>query len=519
MKYALVQLNPKMGDFPANTKKILDFIKRAHEEKCDLVLFPEMTLMGYHPKDLLERSFLIKKQLHFLKEIHKKIPKGLHCFLGVIRFAKKSSQPVYYNSVVLLKKNSPLRFFDKGALPRYDMFDERRFFELGPSLSKKILSLKGKKILITVCEDIWEQIPKNHMPKKVDLILNASASPFTKTKEQARINAIKKISKKLKAPLLYANLVGAQDDVIFDGGSLAMDSRGFLEKQPLYFEENLITGELNFSKKKKVFYQKETERLKNAIVFGMKDFARKSRFEKVHLGLSGGIDSAVTACLAAEAFGGKNVTCLGLPGPFSDPKSLEVSRKLSSTLATQWKVISIQSSYDHIVTEYKKVSPEIKFSTVHENIQSRIRGLYLMAWANDQKSLLLNTSNKSELAWGFGTLYGDLIGGLSPLGDLVKSDVYKIANLYRDQIPEFILNRPPSAELRPGHKDTDTLPPYSKLDFYVENFVEKTFPPKTHIEESALKHIDRFEFKRRQFCPILKLSERSFGISRRYPIH
>ncbi len=532
-RIGVAQINPTLGDFENNKIKILEFIHRAKEMKCSLVVFPECSLFGYHPFDLLERSDEVDRQEKQFSDLCKKIPAGIGVVVGLITRNKSPRGKPYYNSAAFLVKGKKPKVFNKQLLPTGDVFDEGRFIEAG-DLSKNFFSHQGRKYLITICEDIWawefpnkrslyKENPLTKIPrKKVDLVINISASPYFLGKMKLREQVALKTAKHFKAPLLYANLVGAQDEIIFDGQSFLMTPSGKKPFKCLAFQEHLNVFDL---KTQETWHNpgvlNKTEELHKALVLGIQDFCSKTGLSKVHLGLSGGIDSAVVACLAVDAVGPGKVSTLALPGPFSSPESLNLAKKMAAQLGVAFKKLSIVGTYEKALQDFSKTFEFDQFNLVNENLQARLRGLFLMAYANKENSLLLTTGNKSEYATGYATLYGDMCGGLAPIADLTKAQVYELAEYYNSQvelIPKEIIERPPTAELRPGQKDQDSLPPYPELDKAVVNLVEKQNPARTDTEKWLLKSLFKSEFKRWQAPPILKVSSHSFGRGRRYPV-
>jgi NAD+ synthase (glutamine-hydrolysing) len=534
MRIALAQTNSRLGDFQYNSNKIIEYIKRASEKRCQLVVFPEATIFGYHPMDLLERRSVVLEQLKYLKKINKVIPQNMGVIIGAFTLNPNRNGKPYYNSAVFLEKNKKPQVFHKELLPTYDVFDEARHIEKG-RLEKNILHWNGKKILITICEDIWA-FPKNSKsnslyfenpirrvrPGSVDLCVNLSASPYFIDKMEQRHFVTRSVVKHLKCPMIYANLVGAQDELIFDGGSFALNKKGKIIAQSIRFDEDLnvvdfateIGGHRTLEKNK-------VECLRQALVLGIRDFINKLNIKTVHLGISGGVDSALVACLAVDALGADRVKGVALPGPYSTKLSLNLAKQLAKNLNIELMVFDIKKIYKSSVLEINKTFGTSDFGLMHENLQARIRGQVLMSYANKNSSLLLNTTNKSEMASGYGTLYGDLCGGLSPIGDLLKSDVYALTDLYNNEyeiIPKKIITRAPTAELRPNQKDSDSLPVYEKLDQAVIRLVEKMAAAKTKEEKFLLQALMRNEFKRWQSPPILKVREHSFGQGRRMPL-
>ena len=536
MRIALAQTNSNLADFKKNKDKILEFITRAKAKKADLVIFPEASLFGYHPFDLLEREQLVDEQLKELKDLIKFIPQDMSVLFGGFEKNKKAKGRPYFNTAFLCEKNKLIKTFHKELLPTGDVFDEARFIEKG-KVKDNYFKIKNKKFLLTICEDIWAwednkgksiylENPLKKMPKqKIDLVINMSASPFYEGKLKQREFCVAQTAKYFRAPTVYVNMVGAQDEIIYDGQSFLVDANGKKKFSCRSFEEDLNVFELetleDWNVDKAVQGEGVTEQLRKALVLGLKDFVQKTGMDSVHLGLSGGIDSAVVACLAVDAFGPAQVKLFALPTEFNHSESFELASRLAKNLRLELQTISIQPIYEKIKTLLDEAFHVKQFQLMHENIQSRIRGLTMMAYSNFKSSMLLTTGNKSEYATGYATLYGDMCGGLAVIGDLTKKQVYALANFYNleyELIPKRIIGRPPSAELRPNQKDQDSLPPYDKLDQSVVNIVEKRKKPQTETDKWLMPILDRSEFKRWQAPPILKISEHSFGRGRRYPI-
>jgi NAD+ synthase (glutamine-hydrolysing) len=534
MRIALAQINSNLADFEFNKNKIIENIHRLAEKKSELIIFPEASLFGYHPFDLLERSNLVDQQTRALKEILKTIPVGVHVLIGGFEKNKNKKGRPYFNTAFLCQKNKIVKTFHKELLPTGDVFDEARFIEKG-SLKNNYFKIKNKKFFLTICEDIWAWEQKNKKSdytenplkkikrEKIDLIINMSASPFDLSKLKKREFVVSETAKYFKAPMVYTNLVGAQDELIYDGQSFLVDAKGKKQFQMLSFEEDSNVFDLNTLESWNTKSKPESaiEQLHKALVLGLRDYAKKTNQHKVHLGLSGGIDSAVVAALAADAFGPQNVSLFALPTQFNLSESFTTAKQMAANIGCRIKEISIQSTFEHIKNIFDAEFSVVEFGLVHENMQSRIRGLYLMAYSNLTASLLLTTGNKSEYATGYSTLYGDMCGGLAPIGDLTKKQVYDLAKFYNQNteiIPQFIIERPPSAELRPNQKDQDSLPVYDDLDKSVENIVQKKLTVKSETEKWLYSKLMKTEFKRWQAPPILKISEHSFGRGRRYPI-
>ena len=536
MRIALAQINSRLAGFEKNKIKILEYVRQAKEKKADLVIFPEASLFGYHPFDLLERESLVDQQNKELKDLIKKLPEDISVLIGgFVKNKNKKGRP-YFNAAFLCQKNKIVKTFYKELLPTGDVFDEARFIEKG-SVRNNYFKLKNKKFFLTICEDIWawedkkskSNYAENPIVKvkkqKIDLVINMSASPYFTNKTRQREYVVSKTAQYFKAPLVYVNMVGAQDEIIYDGQSFVMTPKGEKKLSCLAFSEDLNVFDLksledwNSTKNRKK--ESEIELLRKALILGIKDFLNKNNFKKVHFGLSGGIDSAVLACLAADAIGPQNVQLFALPTKFNENISYTLAEKLAKTLTINLKTISIQGMFEFIKNILDLEFSITDFNLMHENLQSRLRGLVLMAYSNLTSSLLLTTGNKSEYATGYATLYGDMCGGLAPLGDLTKKQIYQLAALYNSEveiIPNQIITRPPSAELRPNQKDQDSLPDYDALDKAVVNLVEKKKKTKNKTEEWLAAVLMKTEFKRWQAAPILKISEHSFGRGRRYPL-
>ncbi len=533
MRIALAQINPTLADFQNNKDKILHFIEQAQQRRCKMVVFPECALFGYHPYDLLEREKLVVEQEKIIGQIAKKIPKDMAVILGMItRTGLKRGRP-YYNSAVLLIQGKKPRFFHKTLLPTGDVFDEARFIEQG-DMTKNYFKWKGKDFFLTICEDIWAWPDrKGHSPyqinpiqkvpkKKVDLVINLSASPYYAGKMKYREEMVAQTAKYFSAPMMYVNLIGAQDEVIFDGSSFVLDKKGQKKLSCQSFEEDINVLDLEtlepWSRTAQVPLNEEIRR---ALVLGIRDFALKCGLKKLHLGLSGGIDSALVAALAVDALGPSAVTAFALPGPFNAKESLQLASQLAKNLGIHFSEIEIGGLYEETKKIFEKALDVREFGVVHENAQTRLRGLLLMAYANKENSLLLTTSNKTEYACGYATLYGDMCGGLAPIGDLTKEQVYDLVrhyNLQKEIIPGQIISRAPSAELRPNQKDQDSLPAYDELDKSVVNLVENYGAARSQTDKWLLPILMQTEFKRWQAPPVLKVSKHSFGRGRRFPI-
>ncbi len=527
MRIALGQMNSFLGDFSGNLKKIVEMAEEAAEKRCDLIVFPELNIFGYHPCDLLERPGVIEMQMQAIDELLEKLPDSIHCLVGAVTHNKGRGKK-YFNSALLIHNGSILQEFGKQLLPVYDVFDDSRHFSPG-TLTDNHFKIAGQTVQLLICEDMWgwdslhETNPIVDIPPQSrDIVVNMSASPFTGEKRGQRLHHARQTAKQLSAPLVYVNMVGAQDELIYDGGSFAITAEGEVVAQSAYFVEDLNvidlpkeTGGLRKTP------QEDIEHLHQSLVLGIRDFVRKTGFKKVHLGSSGGIDSAVVAALAADAIGPQNLTSIAMPTQFNSPRSLSLAEALATNLGCSFFNLPIEKSFQALVKNYESTFGDKEFSLLHENMQARLRGLFLMGFANEHNSLLLSTGNKSEYATGYSTLYGDMCGGLAPIGDLLKSQVYALAKHYNKEqelIPDEIITRPPSAELNVDQKDSDSLPDYNILDKSVEDLVGRQQKAQTEVDSWVLEKLYVSEFKRWQMPPILKVSDHAFGQGRRMPI-
>ncbi|HHH50724.1 MAG TPA: NAD+ synthase [Saprospiraceae bacterium] len=539
MKIAIAQLNFHIGNFDGNLKKMLASVEQAKTQAVDIVCFSELATCGYPPRDFLEFDDFIKQAERTVKKLAK-AAKGIAIVVG-----SPSKNPVIegkdlYNSVYFLADGKIKQVQHKTLLPTYDIFDEYRYFE--PASEFKVVEYKGKKIALTVCEDIWNVGNENPMyticpldelmPQKPDFIINVSASPFSYEQANARIHVLKANVKRYGLPMFYINHCGAQTQILFDGGSLVMSPNEKVFDELPYFEECIRTYDLEEVKKN----QKSNERTKNkmtlihdAIVMGIRDYFGKLGFKRAILGLSGGIDSAVTLVLAARALGADNVRAVLLPSQFSSDHSINDARQLAQKLGVQYDIMPISSIYDSFENILKPHFLGTQFDITEENIQARVRGVLLMAMSNKFGNIVLNTSNKSEMAVGYGTLYGDMCGGLSVIGDVYKTEVFDLAryiNTTEEIIPNNTITKPPSAELRPDQKDSDSLPAYEDLDEILYQYIEKRKGPKEIIKMGfekklvlrILRLVNINEFKRFQTAPVLRVSTKAFGMGRRMPI-
>jgi len=554
MKIFLAQQNYHIGNFESNTQKIIYAIEEAKKQGGDLILFSELSVCGYAPKDFLEFEDFISKCYKAIDEI-KEHADTIGVLVGAPDRNPVKEGKDLFNAAYFLYEKEVKGIAHKTCLPNYDVFDEYRYFE--PAYDWKVLEFKGKKLAVTICEDIWNLgdnpmyriCPMDELMKQQpDVMLNLSASPFDYTHGEDRKAIIKANVTKYKLPLFYCNAVGSQTEVVFDGTSYIFDKDANLCGQLPSFQSALQSFILNDDgtidapiiepasrvpdKELNPSALEENlniEQVYDAIVMGIRDYFTKMGFTKAILGSSGGIDSAVTLALACEALGKENVRAILMPSEYSTGHSVSDAEELSKNLGNPYDIVPIRNIYDSFLQELKPIFKDLPFSIAEENIQSRSRGNLLMAIANKFGYILLNTSNKSELATGYGTLYGDMAGGLGVLGDCYKMQVYALAkyiNRYKEIIPNNIITKAPSAELRPGQKDADSLPDYSILDSLLFQYIERRQGPKeikaqgfdAALVDRVLKMVNINEYKRNQFCPIIRISPKAFGVGRRVPI-
>ena len=535
MRIALAQLNYHIGHFESNTLKIIDTANKAQKLGAELTVFAEMAISGYPPRDFLEFEDFIdscEAQLDIIAEACFDIP----LILGVpIRNTTNKGKPLFNAAVFLFQGKK--KYFRKGLLPDYDVFDEYRYFE--PADRFECLNFRGKKIALTVCEDLWnvedhplyvKQPMEELILEEPDLLINIAASPFDYDQAEKREKVLRKNVEKYKLPLVYVNHVGAQTELLFDGGSLAMDRNGRIISRLRFFEEDLQIVDLDNSDAHFVnALPGKIERIHDALVMGIRNYFQKLGFSKAVLGLSGGLDSAVTMVLAARALGSENVHAVLMPSQFSSDHSVQDALELAKNLGSPCQTIPIKEIYKGFESELSETFKGKAFDVTEENIQARIRGVLLMALSNKFGYILLNTSNKSEAAVGYGTLYGDMNGGLSVLGDVYKTEVFELAgfiNSDQEIIPENTIIKPPSAELRPDQKDSDSLPEYELLDRILYAYIEQRKGPEAivklgidpHTVARVLRLVNMNEYKRYQSPPILRVSPKAFGMGRRLPI-
>ncbi len=554
MKIFLAQQNYHIGNFESNTQKIINAIETAKQQGGDLIVFSELSVCGYAPRDFLEFEDFINKSYAAL-DIIKQHADTIGVLVGapdrnMIREGKD-----LFNAAFLLYQKEIKGIAHKTCLPNYDVFDEYRYFE--PAYEWNVMEFKGRRIAVTICEDIWNLgdnplyriCPMDELMKQQpDIMINLSASPFDYTHDEDRKATIKSNVLKYKLPLFYCNAVGSQTEIVFDGASLIFDAAANLCGQMPFFEESLQSFILNddgtidapviepASRMPDALLEPITlephlniDKVYDAVVLGIRDYFSKMGFTKAILGSSGGIDSAVTLALACAALGKDNVRAVLMPSQFSTGHSVNDAEQLSMNLDNPYDIIPVENIYNSFLNELKPIFKEMPFSIAEENLQSRTRGNLLMAIANKFGYILLNTSNKSELATGYGTLYGDMAGGLGVLGDCYKLQIYQLAkyiNREKEIIPVNIITKPPSAELRHGQKDSDSLPEYEILDKILYQYIERRQGPNeikaqgfdAALVDRVLKLVNINEYKRNQFCPIIRISPKAFGVGRRMPI-
>jgi NAD+ synthase/NAD+ synthase (glutamine-hydrolysing) len=540
VKIALGQINPTVGDFSGNAAKIVDFSHRAQAAGAGLILFPELSICGYPPRDLVERASFVARNRETADRIAAET-RGIAVICGLVTPAHAETGKAAMNSAALLRDGRVAFVQSKMLLPTYDVFDEMRNF--APAKSQTLFPMGEKQIALTICEDAWND--KHFWNRRLytfdpvealvqaggNLLLNISASPFWMGKRELRRSMLATIARSDKVPVAMVNQVGGNDSLVFDGSSMVFNSAGEIIAQGKSFEEDLVlfdserlTGDMHPQ------IEGEEASVYAALVLGTRDYVRKCGFQSVIVGLSGGIDSALTACIAAEALGGENVLSVGMPGPYSSTGSIDDARALAKNLGIRFEVLCITEIFEAYRRTLQKTLAGRKEDTTEENLQSRARGTLLMALSNKFGAIVLSTGNKSELGVGYCTLYGDMVGGLAVISDVPKTLVYRLShyvNSLRPVIPAASLEKPPSAELRPNQKDSDSLPPYEVLDPILEDYVEEGHT----AEQIAAEHqfdlalvkkviamVNRNEYKRQQAAPGLKISAKAFGYGRRFPI-
>jgi NAD+ synthase (glutamine-hydrolysing) len=537
MKISLSQINPTVGDLRGNTEKIIKEIEKAKDLSSDLIVFPELSLIGYPPRDLIYNPDLARAVGKIINDVIAPTSYDIGIILGCPSYDGNS----IYNSALFFYKGRLFFRQDKTLLPSYDVFDETRYFK--PAKDISTISFRGLRLGITICEDIWND--KDYWNRRlyevdpveklisqgIDLIINISASPYYYKKCSLRLDMLTHIAKKYKKEIIYVNQVGGNDELIFDGSSLVVDKNGFILWRGKAFEEDFGTIDITqdtTSKETPDNIKEDISYIYRALVLGIRDYFAKTGFKKALVAISGGIDSSVAVCLAVSALGSENVLGISMPSRYSSKESVIDAEILARNLGIEFRVVPIEKVFSSFI---ELLNPEDRplMDMAEENLQARIRGNIIMFISNREGYLVLSTGNKSELAMGYCTLYGDMSGGLLVIGDLPKTLVYELArfiNREREIIPSRVFIKPPSAELRPNQKDEDSLPPYSILDPIIRAYVEDNLPTDRIVEigferdlvENVIKRIDLAEYKRRQSAPILKITTKAFGIGRRMPI-
>jgi NAD+ synthase (glutamine-hydrolysing) len=540
VKIALGQINPTVGDFSGNAAKMIEFSRRAQAEGAGLILFPELSVCGYPPRDLVERPSFVARNRETAERIAE-ATRGIAVICGLVTPANSDTGKSVMNSAALLQDGKIAFLQSKMLLPTYDVFDEMRNF--APAKSQELFSFCGNRMALTVCEDAWND--KLFWPKRLyvvdpiealvrtggNFVLNISASPFWIGKREVRRDMLASIARQHRVPVAMVNQVGGNDSLLFDGSSLVLNAEGKIiaqgrsfEEDLVYFDSKTLTGDMHEQ------IEGEEASVYSALVLGTRDYIRKCGFQKAIIGLSGGIDSALTAVIAADAVGPENVIGVGMPGPYSSAGSIEDARALAKNLGIRFELLSINEAVEAYRKTLREVFANQKEDVTEENIQSRARGTLLMALSNKFGAIVLSTGNKSELGVGYCTLYGDMVGGLAVISDVPKTLVYRLSryvNLRRPVIPQDTLEKPPSAELRHDQKDSDSLPPYEILDAVLEDYVEDAHTAERiaadhsfdiEVVRRVLRMVDRAEYKRQQAAPGIKISPKAFGYGRRLPI-
>jgi len=543
MVIAIGQVNTTVGDMEGNVAKMLEFAQQATGRGAGLILFPEMAICGYPPRDLVQVSGFAEDNRHWLLQLARRLPKGLTAVTGyVARSAGRAGKP-FANAAAVLRHGKVIYEQAKVLLPTYDVFDEQRNFEPGRRL--KPFRAGDTRVGLTICEDCWndkyfwkqrlyERDPVEEIIRaKPGVLVNIAASPYAFGKRAFRLKMLGAIARRHKVPVLFANQVGGNDSLVFDGSSFVLDASGKVRAQAKSFEEDLLvfdtdgkTGDAGAQSAQ----ADETEAVFNALVLGTRDYCRKCGFEQAVIGLSGGIDSSLVAVIAAHALGPQNVIGVGMPGPFSSEGSLRDARQLAHKLGLCFEVVPILEEFDAFRKALQHVFRGLAEDVTEENLQARIRGTTLMAISNKLRTIVLTTGNKSELATGYCTLYGDMVGGLAVIADIYKGMVYELSrwiNRHGEVIPQACLDKAPSAELRPNQTDQDTLPPYDVLDCILREFIEENASAEQiakkenlplPLVEDVIRRVHRAEYKRQQAAPSLKVTPKAFGVGRVFPI-
>jgi NAD+ synthase (glutamine-hydrolysing) len=543
---ALAQIDAVVGDFAGNRARIVRLVREAlaREPRVSLVVFPELALCGYPPMDLLDQECFVEGSLAALRALQRELPKAVAVAVGYVDRNRTGSGKPLVNAMAVMRDGNVVFVQEKTLLPTYDVFDEARYFE--PARQRRVFEFEGRRIGFAICEDIWWEEPtipgirypvdpvRDLLDQGSDLVIVPSASPFHTGKLDTRLRLAASLAREASIPVLYCNLVGATDSLIFDGRSFALDASG----KPTALAgwgEGLIFADPGAPAASVEVPHDRWDETEKALVVGIREYMQKCGFKTAHVGISGGIDSALVAVLAAEAVGAENLTLIGMPSRFSSEGSVLDSQALANSLGARMEILPIEDPFNAFLGVLKPHFEGRSFDLAEENLQARIRGSLLMAWSNKFGSLLLTTGNKSELACGYCTLYGDMCGALAPIGDLLKTEVYSLARSINVRwkaegrvppIPEATLTKAPSAELRPDQTDQDSLPPYDLLDAILEPYIVRNLSGDEIIARGqdpamvrrVISMVARAEYKRRQAAPVLKVSPRAFGMGRRIPI-
>lgn len=543
MTIALAQINTTVGDLAGNVRKIAAFAADASRRNADVVVFPELAITGYPPRDLVEKPSFVERSATALYDLASEtasLPVAIVC--GTITRAERNAGKRVHNSAVVLQSGRVLFRQDKMLLPTYDVFDEGRYFM--PAESQRLFGLGGKRTVLTICEDAWndkqfwerrlyQRDPVEELAASgADVMISINSSPYHLGKRALRREIFSATAKRYRLPLVYVNQAGGNDQLVFDGSSFAMDSNGQILAAARSFEEDLVLADFETgSGDIREDLSDECEAVYQALVVGTRDYIAKCGFRRVLIGLSGGIDSSLVAAIAADAVGKENVTGVGMPGPFSSDHSLADARALATNLGIRFEVAAINDAYRTMLEGLAPLFAEAPPDVAEENLQSRLRGVTLMALSNKWGAIVLTTGNKSEMAVGYATLYGDMCGGLAVISDVPKTMVYQLCRVanrrHAGAIPESVFTKPPSAELRPDQKDTDSLPEYDVLDRILHGYIEEMLAPSEiaarydlplDLVRDVINKVDRNEYKRQQAAPGLKVTTKAFGIGRRFPI-
>ncbi|HLH41040.1 MAG TPA: NAD+ synthase [Bryobacteraceae bacterium] len=543
MRIALAQINPTVGDLSANVDRMTEAARRAAGRGAEVVVFPELAVTGYPPRDLVEKpSFIERSDAELRRLAQETAALDLSVIAGYVARSPWETGKRAVNSAAVLEQGNIVFRQDKMLLPTYDVFDEARYFR--PAEREDVCAVRGKKIALTICEDAWNDrrfwkqrlYPRDPVEELFaaggEILICINASPYNMGKREIRRGIYRASARRYQRPVIYVNQVGGNDQLVFDGSSFAMNSAGEVIASARSFEEDLVLVDTEAgSGDRHEDFTDECEAVYQALVLGTRDYIRKCGFARVLIGLSGGIDSSLTAAIAVEAVGKENVRGIGMPGPFSSEGSVRDARELAEKLGIRFDMISITAAYEQMLEQLAPVFAAYSADVTEENLQSRLRGMTLMALSNKTGALVLTTGNKSELAVGYCTLYGDMCGGLAVISDVPKTMVYSLARIANRRhggvIPESVFRKPPSAELKPDQKDTDSLPPYDVLDPILEDYIEHYRTPadiarRMNVPLALVKDIvckvDRNEYKRQQAAPGLKVTTKAFGIGRRFPI-